>query len=289
MNTAKIIKQPFVFVKRIIAISRPRIWIYTAGPFAFGFLFWHKDFSFFFNPDFLYLFIWLTLPANLFLYALNDAFDFETDLRNPKKQGFEQKSSGGDKKTLLFIATISALTFLLLFFRIPSFLQAGSIIWFLLVLTYNIPPFRLKSVPVADLFFGFNFLLWGILGYYMASNQAPVFVALLLMALFTVAMHIYTSSGDIEYDKNAGIKTISAVFGSVNNNLLACVAVCVIIFTISVVLGIFYVSIAAFLYLIFFLTQLFYAHKLKPFEWYRYFIFLHYIAGYVFTLSLTNL
>jgi 4-hydroxybenzoate polyprenyltransferase len=277
------------FVRWIFAISRPRIWIYTAGSFVLGFLFWHKNFSFFSNPDFLYLLVWLTLPANLFLYALNDAFDFETDLKNPKKDGFEQKSSGNDKNSLLSIAGISALTFSLLFFKLPLFLKVISILWFLIILTYNIPPFRFKSVPVADLIFAFNFPLWGVFGYYLASNELPSPLSLLLMALFAITMHIYTSSGDVEYDKNAGIKTISTALGSVNNSVLACCLLLVAIFIISVMAGILYISLIASLYLIFFLVQLIYSSKLSLFKWYSYFIFLHYITGYILTTSLIRI
>jgi len=261
--------------------------MYTAGPFAFGFLFWYRDFSFFLDPAFLCFFLWLTFPVNLFLYALNDAFDYETDLKNPKKQGFELRSRMGDKNMLLCIATISALTFSLLFFRLPLFIKVGSIIWLLIILTYNLPPFRFKAVPGADLLFALNYYFWGVFGYYLASGgQLPSLLAVLLMALFGITMHIYSSSGDIEYDRSAGIQTISTVLGSIRTNILTCILLCVAILLIAVVAGAWYVSLAVLPYIIFFLIQLRHDPEARFFGWYRYFISLHYVAGGILTMFL---
>ncbi len=287
MSNTGIIKKQIAVLERILAISRPRIWMYTAGPFAFGFLFWHRDFNFFLDPAFLYLFLWLTFPANLFLYALNDAFDYETDIKNPKKQGFELKSSMGDRSMLLGVAAISAATFLFLFFKLPLFIKAGSIIWFLIILTYNIPPFRFKAVPGADLLFALNYYFWGVFGYYLASGgQLPSLLAVVLMALFGITMHIYSSSGDIEYDRDAGIRTISTVLGSIRANIQVCVLLCSAILVISSVAGIWYVSLAVLPYVIFFLAQLWHNPETRFLYWYRNFISLHLIAGGILTMFL---
>lgn len=287
MSSTEIIKKQMAFLKRILAISRPRIWMYTAGPFAFGFLFWYRDFNFFLNPAFLYLFLWLMLPANLFLYALNDAFDYETDLKNPKKQGFELKSSVDDRNMLLRIAAIAAATFLFLFFKLPLFIRVGSIIWLLIILTYNIPPFRFKAIPGADLLFALNYYFWGVFGYYLASEgQLPSSLAVVLMALFGITMHIYSSSGDIEYDRGAGIRTISTALGSMRANILMCIFLCIAILVISATAGIWYVSLAVLPYVFFFSAQLWYDPEARFLYWYRHFISLHLIAGGILTMFL---
>lgn len=261
--------------------------MYTAGPFAFGFLFWDRDFNFFLDPAFLYLFLWLMLPANLFLYALNDAFDYETDLKNPKKQGFELKSNMGDRNMLLCIATIAATTFLFLFFKLPLFIRVGSIIWFLIILTYNIPPFRFKAIPGADLLFALNYYFWGVFGYYLASGgQLPSSSAAALMALFGITMHIYSSSGDIEYDRGAGIRTISTALGSMRTNILMCILLCSVILVISATTGIWQVSLAVLPYVIFFSAQLWHNPETQFLRWYRHFISLHLIAGGILTMFL---
>ena len=284
MSSIKI-KKSIAFLGWVIRISRPRIWMYTAGPFFFGLLFWYQDFSFFLNIHFILLFLWLTLPANVFLYALNDAFDYETDLKNPKKQGFELRSSVGDKEPLISIATISGLTFLFFFFDLSLPLKTLSILWFMIVITYNGPPFRFKSIPVADLLFAFTYYLWGIFGYYLASGQPLSLLAILLMAFFGITMHIYSSSGDIEYDKNAGVRTISTVLGSVRDNILVCIALCMVILMISAATGLWYVSLTILLYIAFFLVHFLYGSRATLLGWYRHFIFLHYVAGGILTLT----
>ncbi len=273
------------FIKLIFFISRPRIWIYTAGSFAMGVLIGTGSFSSLLRTDLLPLLLWLTLPANLFLYAINDAFDYETDLNNPKKDIFENRASKTSRRALIIDGIISCLPLIFIFPGVPSEASALIVLWFVLVLSYNLPGIRLKAVPILDNLFAFNFPLWGIIGYFLASGQLPSTSTYVLIAFFAIVMHLYTSSIDMEYDRAAGIKTTSVLIGSMKANLLVVSGLCLAAMGMLIALGYFLVALAASLYLIFFLVQFFSDDTIELVRWYRYFIYLHYIAGFIFSLN----
>lgn len=274
-----------LFIRWILFVSRPRIWIYTAGSFAIGVFAVIGSFSSFFPMDLLPLLIWLTVPANVFLYAINDACDYETDLHNPKKDTFENRVSETGKTTLIITAIVACLPLVFIFPGLPSEASALVILWFVLVVSYNIPGIRLKAVPILDNLFAFNFPLWGIIGYFLASGQFPSIATYALIALFAIAMHLYTSGIDVEYDRAAGVRTTSVLIGSVKANLLAGSGLVLATMGILIASGYFLIASAASLYLVFFLVQFFSDDRIELVRWYRYFIYLHYAAGFIFSLN----
>lgn len=273
------------FIRWGFFISRPRIWIYTAGSFATGVLIGTGSFSPLFRMDLLPLFLWLTLPANLFLYSINDAFDYETDLKNPKKDKFENRASKTEKSTLILAGIISCLPLIFIFVGLPFEVKVMIFLWFILALSYNFPGIRLKAVPILDNLFSFNFPLWGIIGYFLVSGQFPSAQVYILIGLFSIAMHLYTSSIDLEYDRAAGIKTTSVLIGSVEANLLVCAGSILLLTAILITMGQLLAAFAAFGYLIFFLVHFFLKDAVELVNWYRYFIYLHYILGFIFSFN----
>lgn len=269
---------------KLLFISRPRIWIYTAGSFAIGVLIETGGFSTLFRTDLLPLLLWLTLPANLFLYAINDAFDYETDLNNPKKDTFENRARKTDKSMLIIAGILSCFPLVFIFPDLPFEARAMIVLWFALVLSYNLPGIRLKAVPILDNLFAFNFSLWGIIGYFLVSGQFPSVSAYVLITLFAVAMHLYTSSSDVEYDRVAGIRTTSVFIGSVKANLLVCSGLIIAVIGILIASGYFLVALAASAYLIFFSVQ-FFSQRTNLVRWYRHFIYLHYVVGFIVSLD----
>jgi lycopene elongase/hydratase (dihydrobisanhydrobacterioruberin-forming) len=73
---------------KLIAISRPRFWMYLLGPYLIGYAlavsFHGTEYPYGLSYIFLFLLLF-TLPANLFLYGINDMYDGDTDRENPKK------------------------------------------------------------------------------------------------------------------------------------------------------------------------------------------------------------
>ncbi|MCF7865005.1 MAG: UbiA family prenyltransferase [Candidatus Pacebacteria bacterium] len=273
--------------KRLLLISRPRIWIYTAGSFLLG-IFYSQSFNIptshilvsFPTWKIIYTVFWLTIPANIFLYALNDAYDTGTDEDNPKKDGFEIKADSSDKKTLLVISLISVLLYLPIIFSLDLIAQTIFLIWILIVVTYNVPPLRFKMRPIVDNLFALNFPLWGVFGYYLIQGNLPTNFTLAMIAVFATVMHIYTASGDIEFDRRDGIYTTAVLIGSIKKTLLVCLLLTAILMCGLWIQGLPELSIAMSLYFIYFLYQL--SSKISPHILYKYYIYLHYIVGFVY-------
>ena len=69
----------------IVLSSRPLSWVNTAFPFAASYLVTTRELDWVFFVGTLYFLI----PYNLAMYGINDVFDYESDLRNPRKGGLE--------------------------------------------------------------------------------------------------------------------------------------------------------------------------------------------------------
>jgi 4-hydroxybenzoate polyprenyltransferase len=80
-------------LKLLFVTSRPISWINTAYPFAAGYILLTRQF----NATFFIGTLFYLIPYNLLMYGVNDVYDYESDLRNPRKGGIEgaklQKSS----------------------------------------------------------------------------------------------------------------------------------------------------------------------------------------------------
>ena len=72
-------------IASIVKASRPVSWINTAYPFAAGYLMVER------HVDALLIVgtLFFLIPYNLLMYGINDVFDYESDLLNPRKGGIE--------------------------------------------------------------------------------------------------------------------------------------------------------------------------------------------------------
>src|SRR3712207_836473 len=71
--------------RTILLSSRPLSWVNTAYPFAAAYLLTAREIDAAWVVGTLYFLI----PYNLAMYGINDVFDYESDLRNPRKGGVE--------------------------------------------------------------------------------------------------------------------------------------------------------------------------------------------------------
>ena len=75
--------RPGAVVKQLFVASRPVSWINTAYPFAAAYLLTTRQIDLTLVIGTLFFLI----PYNLAMYGINDVFDYESDLRNPRKGG----------------------------------------------------------------------------------------------------------------------------------------------------------------------------------------------------------
>ncbi len=70
-------------VRELFVSSRPVSWINTAFPFAAAYLLTTRQI----DVPLIVGILFFLVPYNLAMYGVNDVFDYESDLRNPRKGG----------------------------------------------------------------------------------------------------------------------------------------------------------------------------------------------------------
>jgi 4-hydroxybenzoate polyprenyltransferase len=198
-------------MKQLLLTSRPRFWMYTAGPYLLGITaagFWQSFEQVWLIALFALFFIF---PANLFIYGVNDIFDGDTDALNDKKQGYETQST--NPQSLISNLLILNLPFLLLlpFLTTNSIIVLGAFLFFSFF--YSAKPIRAKAIPFLDAGFNVLYVLPGVFAYFLAGGNAFDPMILLAGWAWCIAMHVYSAVPDIEPDTKAGIKTTATVLG----------------------------------------------------------------------------
>lgn len=206
-----------------LRISRFRFWIYAGGTYVVGFALAADSLSDFFAPEYyLYLFYFF-VPANIFIYGVNDYWDEATDRKNPKKDEKEYRVRQSDRfrlKVIILVVTITSVA--LMFFQdATERLVFGAFL--LLSYFYSAGPARLKSRPVLDSASNVLYLMPGIFGFYLASGEFPTLPILAAGFMHTSAMHLFSAVPDIVPDRDAGIKTTAVVLGR-DHALVACLS-----------------------------------------------------------------
>ncbi|WP_435063196.1 prenyltransferase [Halobaculum sp. EA56] len=198
-------------LRYLLKLSRPRFWFYLAGPVVVGVAFGAASVPELFRPANLLLFGYFLIPANLFLYGVNDVFDRDVDEDNPKKEGREVRYDGGPLVPAVVVASLAlgAGTFLLTP-RVAWPYLAG---FFLLGAGYSAPPLRFKTTPLLDSVSNGLYVLPGAAAFALLAGDAPPAAALVGAWLWAMGMHTFSAIPDIEPDREAGIRTTATVLG----------------------------------------------------------------------------
>ena len=208
--------------KLSIKISRPRFWFYLTEPYTVGCIYGASSYSVLLKPWFFIYFFYFLVLANIFLYGVNDFWDYETDLLNPKKDEKEYRVAKTERKKIRSINfSILGISVILLTLQ-NSILQRiifGSFVFFSYF--YSAEPLRFKNKPILDSASNVLYILPGVFGYYLASGKLPDSIILLAGFLHTFAMHLFSAIPDIEFDKKTGINTTAVILGR-NNSLIIC-------------------------------------------------------------------
>jgi 4-hydroxybenzoate polyprenyltransferase len=198
-------------LRTLLVRSRPRFWLYLAGPVIVGTVFGANSPDALLAPVPLVLFAYFLLPANLFLYGVNDVFDADSDRENPKKDGREARYRG-DSETR-WAVTASAIFGLALLLVVPSSAAPWLVGFFVLGAVYSAPPLRLKTRPPLDSVSNGLYVLPGAAAYAAVAGTAPPALALLGGWLWAMAMHAFSAIPDVEPDRRAGIETTATLLG----------------------------------------------------------------------------
>ncbi len=197
----------------ILQVSRPRFWIYLLGPFLLGSTAALLSTSADFSPLVLALGVYFTWPANLFIYGVNDVYDFDTDKLNNKKAGYEttvQVSEHQELKRLILRANIVFLP-LVIFMNWQT--MVALVVFVVLGYAYSAPPVRAKARPGFDSLTNILYVMPGLVGYFAGGGQHLSWLLVLAAALWSMAMHAYSAVPDIAADSQAGLRTIATTLG----------------------------------------------------------------------------
>ena len=198
-------------LRYLLTLSRPRFWLYLAGPLAVAVPFGVDATAGLFTVTTLGLFGYFLLPANVLLYGINDVFDVDADTENPKKGGREARWRSDPAVT--GVVAVSGFLGIATFALTPRVAWPYLVGFFLLATQYSAPPLRFKTTPIADSVSNGLYILPGAAAYAAVSGSHPPAAALAGAWLWTMGMHTFSAIPDIEPDRAAGIQTTATVLG----------------------------------------------------------------------------
>ena len=205
-------------------ISRPRFWLYLGGTYLIGYAIGVTTINQFLTPFFAFHLLFFIFPANIFLYGVNDYYDEDTDIFNPKKEEKEYRVTAKDKRNLILLILISFIYGLILVVFQPDIIARLLFVIFLfLSFLYSAKPIRFKARPFLDFMSNFLYVIPAILAFYQLRLFLPPVLPLFAAFMWTSAMHLFSAVPDIEADKQANVTT-TAVLINVIPSLILCFA-----------------------------------------------------------------
>ena len=195
----------------LLAASRPRFWLYLAGPVLVGVAFGAPSVRAVYSLEAVVLFVYFLLPANSYLYGINDVFDAEIDRRNPKKADREVRFTG--EWALPVSVVVSGLLLIPVAVVLPPIAWGWLMGWLVLATAYSAPPVRFKTTPFLDSLSNGLYILPGAAAFAALSGSNPPLLAVAGGWLWSMAMHTFSAIPDIDPDQEAGIRTTATVLG----------------------------------------------------------------------------
>ena len=214
MTTAAPLRASTV-ARQLLIASRPVSWINTAYPFAAAYVMTTREVDLTLVLGTLFFLV----PYNLAMYGINDVFDYESDLRNPRKGG----AHGAVLDRRMHRVTLWASALLCLPFVAYLVVIGSAVSWLVLaaslffVVFYSAPPLRLKERPFLDsVTSSIHFFSPAVYGLVLAgASWTPALVALIAaFALWGVASHAFGAVQDVVADREAGIASIATARGA---------------------------------------------------------------------------
>lgn len=200
---------------QLLLSSRPVSWVNTAYPFAAAYLLTTRQVDLVLIVGTLFFLV----PYNLAMYGINDVFDYESDLRNPRKGGAH--GAVLDRRLhrpTLWAAGLSCAPFVVFLGVVgspASWIVLAASLFF--VVFYSAPPLRLKERPFADsVTSSIHFFSPAVYGLVLAGATWtwPLVAVIVAFALWGVASHAFGAVQDVIADREAGISSIATALGA---------------------------------------------------------------------------
>ena len=202
-------------LRQLFVSSRPLSWVNTAFPFAAAYFLTTREIDLAFVLGTLYFLI----PYNLAMYGINDVFDYESDLRNPRKGGVEGALlDPAVHRVTLIAAVVTNVPFLIVLGNLGSLLSTVVLgVSVFAVIAYSAPKLRFKERPFLDsLTSATHFVSPAVYGLVLAGAVIgpQLWAVLAAFFLWGVASHAFGAVQDVLADRQAGIASVATVIGA---------------------------------------------------------------------------
>lgn len=204
---------PLTKLQRLIMSSRPISWPNTAFPFGAAYLVavGHVDATFIIGS------LYFLIPYNLMMYGINDVFDYESDIRNPRKGGIEGVKLDRSIHRLTIVSSVLVSVPFLAFLLFHGSLVANAVLCYVvfMVLAYSLPVLRFKERPIIDSITSSTHFVGPMVYAMVLTGWQPSYWPYVL-AFFTwgMASHAFGAVQDIIADREAGIGSVATIFGA---------------------------------------------------------------------------
>lgn len=280
-------------IKKLFWVSRPISWPNTSYPFLVGYLLtlaaaptgWQLAAA-------IVGTLYFIGPYNLLMYGVNDVYDYESDIKNPRKGGVEgMREARAFHPTILRAVVWTNAPFLLFLLAIGSW-ESRAVLALVVfaAIAYSLKGLRFKEIPILDsITSSFHFvgpLLYGVV---LAGFNPAAWPWLIAFFLWGMASHAFGAVQDIIPDRQGKLHSVATALGARVTTWLAFVLY-VSAAIIAAVQGLAYIGIV--------LAGALYALNIAPYltvndekspaanrGWKR-FLWLNYIAGAVVTLTI---
>jgi 4-hydroxybenzoate polyprenyltransferase len=178
-------------IKSLFWVSRPISWVNTAYPFLAAYLISGGR-----QPVIAVLgTLFFLIPYNLMMYGVNDVFDYESDIRNPRIANLP---------FLMYLGTLGT---------------ASARIWLsylvFMVIAYSAPYLRFKERPVLDSFTSAtHFASPMVYGFLLTGWHASFIPATIAFFAWGMASHAFGAVQDILPDREGSIASIATILGA---------------------------------------------------------------------------
>jgi 4-hydroxybenzoate polyprenyltransferase len=268
-------------LREIFFLSRPRFWMYVLGTFLVGVMASGDLFLYDASTTLLLIAfgLFFSLPANVFIYGVNDIYDYQTDIHNDKKTKYESVLKLEKHRSLWTIIILLLLPFVPLFFSINVPAKLALVLFLFTGLFYSASPIRAKSKPPLDvLFSAIIYVSPALVGFFITGNTHIQWLAVIGGLIWAFGMQTYSAVPDIEADKKAGVNTLAIMLGEKK-----ALWFCLLAYLISASIGFYYVGFTAIIFGIVYIAIVLLSiyNSSQLFKYYTYFPLINVLTGAV--------
>ncbi len=203
---------------KLFWVSRPVSWPNTSYPFFVGYLLAFD--GVFSTLDSITLTIgtlYFIGPYNLLMYGVNDVYDYESDILNPRKGGVEgMKEERAFHPTILKAVVLTNAPFLLYLFIVSDWpARAVLALVVFAAIAYSLKGLRFKEVPMLDsITSSLHFVGPLLFALSLTGFDAAAWPWVIAFFLWGMASHAFGAIQDIIPDREGKLRSIATVLGA---------------------------------------------------------------------------